>query len=201
MKRMEKSLVEAGYVVANVAYPSRTASIEQLAEKAIGEALGRANIASCEKVHFVSHSLGGILIRCYFARHPEPRLGRVVMLAPPNQGSEVTDRIGSWWLYRMLNGPAGAELGTASHSVPNRLGPVGFELGVIAGDRSINWINSIVMIPGPDDGKVSVARTKVEGMKEHLLLHVSHPFIMKNRRVIRNTVSFLKTGAFEGRRN
>lgn len=198
MKRMERSLMEAGYVVANVAYPSRTASVEQLANAAIGAALERPDIKACTKVHFVSHSLGGILIRSYFARHAEPRLGRVVMLAPPNQGSEVTDKIGTWWLYRKLNGPAGAELGTSSDSAPRRLGPVAFELGVIAGDRTINWINSVVMIKGPDDGKVSVARTKVDGMKEHLTLHVSHPFIMKNRKVIRHTVSFLKTGAFEG---
>lgn len=197
MKRMEKSLAAAGYIVANVAYASRTASVEQLADAAIDDALARADIKRCTTVHFVSHSLGGILIRSYFARHAEPRLGRVVMLAPPNQGSEVTDRIGSWWLYRKLNGPAGAELGTSTDSAPHRLGPVTFELGVIAGDRTINWINSFAMIKGPDDGKVSVARTKVEGMKEHLTLHVSHPFIMKNRRVIRHTISFLKTGAFE----
>jgi hypothetical protein len=94
-----------------------------------------------------------------------------------------------------LNGPAGGELGTGPDSTPNRLGLVEFELGVIAGDRSINWINSM-MIEGRDDGKVSVERTKVTGMKEHLVVHATHPYLMKNEAVIENTLQFLKTGSF-----
>jgi hypothetical protein len=124
-----------------------------------------------------------------------PKLGRVVMLGPPNQGSEVVDRIGAWKLFKRINGPAGGELGTGPDSLPNRLGPVDFELGVIAGDRSINWINS-AMIKGPDDGKVSVERTKVAGMKEHVVFHVTHPMIMKNGAVIDATLRFLATGSF-----
>jgi hypothetical protein len=117
------------------------------------------------------------------------------MLGPPNKGSEVVDRIGGWGLFRFLNGPAGNELGTNDRSVPNRLGRVAFELGVIAGDRSINWINSL-MIPGPDDGKVSVERTRVDGMREHIVLHTTHPFMMRNRNVLRCTLNFLRSGVF-----
>jgi triacylglycerol lipase len=94
-----------------------------------------------------------------------------------------------------VNGPAGLELGTHQDAVPNRLGPVKFELGVIAGDRSINWINSL-MVEGKDDGKVSVERTKVEGMKDHLVVHVTHPLLMRNNTVIESTIAFLKTGMF-----
>ena len=99
----------------------------------------------------------------------------------------------SWWLFRKINGPAGSELGTDAKSVPNSLGPVNFELGVIAGDRSINGINSL-MIAGADDGKVSVERTKVAGMKEQLVVHVSHPFLMKNRGVIAAALRFIESG-------
>jgi pimeloyl-ACP methyl ester carboxylesterase len=193
---MESKLTDAGFIVLNVDYPSRTATIETLSEAAIGGALQDARLEKCTRVHFVTHSLGGILVRSYFKRHEYPRLGRVVMLGPPNQGSEVVDILRSWWFFKKLNGPAGNELGTDNESVPNTLGPVNFELGVIAGDRSINWINSM-MIEGLDDGKVAVERTKVEGMKEHGVVHAAHPFLMNNDEVIEQTIRFLTTGIFK----
>ncbi len=196
MARMEQALLESGFVVENIQYPSRTAGIEPLAETTISNALAGARLRNCPRIHFVTHSLGGILVRSYFTRHTEPRLGRVVMLGPPNQGSEVVDNLGTWWIFRKLNGPAGNQLGTGTNSLPNRLGPVNFELGVIAGDRSINWINSLVMIHNRDDGKVSIEHTKVEGMKEHLVVHVSHPYLMKRTTVIEPTIRFLQTGSF-----
>lgn len=195
MCAMETFLSQNGYVVLNCDYPSRSDSIENLGENAIGEALKSSNLKDCKKIHFVTHSLGGILVRSYFSKKTDTRLGRVVMLGPPNQGSEVVDRIGGWRVFKLLNGPAGNELGTSEKSTPNRLGRVNFELGVIAGDRSINWINSL-MIKGPDDGKVSVERTKVEGMKEQIVVHTTHPFMMKNKRVLRHTLNFLRSGAF-----
>jgi triacylglycerol lipase len=198
MTKMEAALTKAGYVVSNIDYESRSANIEPLSEAVIGKAMASPRFADCTRIHFVTHSLGGILVRSYFSRHPDHRLGRVVMLGPPNQGSEVVDKLGSWWLFRKVNGPAGSELGTAKDSAPNRLGPVKFELGVIAGDRSINWINSL-MIKGKDDGKVSVERSKVQGMKEQLVVHATHPFLMRNDRVIASTMTFLKSGSFQQR--
>jgi pimeloyl-ACP methyl ester carboxylesterase len=198
MKRMEDALVGAGFVVLNEGYPSRCGTIQELADEAIGEALKNPRFAACEKIHFVTHSLGGILVRSYFSRHDSGRLGRVVMLGPPNGGSEVVDHLGNWRIFRWINGPAGSELRTTADSTPNRLGPVSFELGVIAGDRSINWINSL-MIRGPDDGKVSIENTRVDGMKDHLVAHVTHPFLMKRRRVIAETIHFLRQGKFSDR--
>ena len=196
MNKMEEQLKQAGFDVENVAYPSRTASIELLADEAIGRALERSSLKDCPKIHFVTHSMGGILVRSYYARHEHGRLGRVVMLGPPNRGSEVVDSLKTWSLFQKLNGPAGSEMGTEVESTPNRLGPVNFECGVIAGDRSINWINSLAMIDGKDDGKVSVERTKVEGMKERLVVHATHTFMMKNKQVIASAIRFLKEGTF-----
>ena len=196
MVKMECALTNAGYRVRNVAYPSRTAPVQQLADDAIGKAVMDCRQDGAVKIHFVTHSLGGIMVRSYFARHPLSSLGHVVMLAPPNTGSEVVDKIGDWSLFKWLNGPAGNELGTDTNSVPNQLGPVDYPVGVIAGDRSINWINSL-LIPGRDDGKVSVERTKLAGMTDHIVIHTAHPFIMKNRAVIRQTIQFLQTGRFE----
>lgn len=195
MNKMETALKQAGFLVVNIDYPSRTASIDELSETTISDALKNETLRECPRIHFVTHSMGGILVRDYFRDHIDKRLGRVVMLGPPNQGSEVVDKLSSWKVFRKLNGPAGSELGTSPDSKPNQLGTVDFELGVIAGDRSINWINSM-MIEGQDDGKVSVEHTKVDGMKEHLTLHATHPYLMKNKTAIQQTILFLKTGAF-----
>lgn len=195
---MGQALSKAGYKVVNMDYPSRSASIQMLSEDAVGRAVADCQMNGAVKINFVTHSLGGILVRSYLARHTIPNLGRVVMLGPPNQGSEVVDKLGSWWLFKKLNGPAGNELGTDKSSTPNLLGPANFCVGVIAGDRSINWINSL-LIPGSDDGKVSVERTKLAGMTDDLVIHAAHPFLMRHRTVIRQTVCFLRTGRFERR--
>jgi triacylglycerol lipase len=196
MVKMERALTDAGYKVRNVDYPSRTAPIQKLADDAIGKVVSDCQRDGATKINFVTHSLGGILVRSYLARHTIPNLGRAVMLAPPNQGSEVVDKLGWLFLFKWLNGPAGNELGTDKNSTPNKLGPANFPVGIIAGDRSINWINSL-LIPGRDDGKVSVERTKLAGMTDHIVIHATHPFIMKNREVIRQTIQFLRAGNFD----
>ena len=195
MRALETYLGAQGYVVLNCDYPSRTDSVKNLSDAAIGGALRSATLTNCTRIHFVAHSLGGILVRSYFSRTNDARLGRVVMLGPPNQGSEVVDCIGGWALFKAVNGPAACELGTGDQSTPNRLGKVNFEVGVIAGDRSINWINSM-LIKGPDDGKVSVERTKVAGMKDHIVVHTAHPFLMNDPDVLRSTLAFLRSGSF-----
>jgi len=193
---MGQALSQAGYKVVNMDYPSRAASIEKLSDDAIGNAVADCQKNGALQIHFVTHSLGGILVRSYLSRHTIPNLGRVVMLGPPNQGSEVVDKLGSWRIFKKLNGPAGNELGTDKNSTPNKLGPANFCVGVIAGDRSINWINSFI-IPGSDDGKVSVERTRLAGMTDHIVIHAVLPFLMRNRTAIRQTVHFLRTSLFE----
>jgi pimeloyl-ACP methyl ester carboxylesterase len=192
---MQRALEAAGFDVLNVDYRSREAPIEQLSEQVVGQALADGRARGTAAVHFVAHSLGGILLRQYADRHPQAITGRVVMLGPPNQGTEIVDRLGGWRVFSLLNGPAGRQLGTASDSIPRRLGPVRFRLGVIAGSRSLNWINSLI-IPGPNDGKVSVERTKVAGMSDHLVIAATHPLMMRHREVIARTIEFLRHGQF-----
>ena len=197
MAKIQRALTQAGYTVWNVDYPSRTAPIQTLADDAIGPAIANCRQDGATRIDFVTHSMGGILVRSYLARHSVPDLGRVVMLAPPNEGSEVVDKLGGLFLFKWINGPAGDELGTDKNSVPNRLGPARFPVGIIAGDRSFNWINSLFLIPGPDDGKVSVQRAKLAGMSDFLVLHTSHIFIKYNNEAIRQTIQFLRTGEFD----
>lgn len=149
-----------------------------------------------ERIHFVAHSLGGIVLRQYFATNRLENAGRIVMIGPPNRGSEVVDKLGHLALFKWINGPAGQQLGTDDESPPNRLPPPPAEFGVIAGRRSINPILSAI-IPGPDDGKVSVASTKLDGMQDFVVVGVAHPFLIRNRKVMALTLSFLRHGHFE----
>ena len=183
------------YVVVNVDYPSREFPIATLTEKAIPPALASCRQQSSNGIHFVTHSLGGILVRQYLSQQEIPELKRVVMLAPPNKGSQVVDRLKNLPPFDWLNGPAGNELGTDSASIPNNLGAVNFELGVIAGTTSINLILSLYL-PNPDDGKVSVENTKIDGMRDFISLPVSHPYIMKDENIMEQTLHFLQQGTF-----
>jgi triacylglycerol lipase len=194
MKRIEWTLRKQNYRVINVSYPSTRISIEDAADQWLGDVLKNQIIDSAAKIHFVAHSLGGIILRQYLTNHQIPNLGRVVMLAPPNHGSELADRLRNNCLYRLATGPAGQELGTSESSIPSQLGPIDFELGVIAGDRSLNPLFSS-WIPGPDDGKVSVRSARIPGA-DFLLVHHSHTWMAWSPQVNCAIGQFLETGRF-----
>lgn len=194
MNRMAEALERASYPVRNIAYDSTEEPVEALADDAV--ARGVAACAGSPRVNFVTHSLGGILLRQYLEQHDIGNLGRVVMLGPPNQGSEVVDRYGNLPGFKWIGGPAGLQLGTGQASVPRALGPVRFDLGVIAGTRSINPILS-QSLPGTDDGKVSVASTRVDGMHDHLQIPVSHMFMAGDHDVIEQVIYYLDHGEFD----
>lgn len=194
MACLASRLEQQGYDVLNFSYPSIRSSVTDSTTYLHQELQSRLP-ARAGRVHFVTHSLGGIVVRAYLKQHPPANLGRVVMLSPPNQGSEVVDRLRDNFLYRLATGPAGQELGTEESSIPNTLGDVGFPLGVITGGRSFNPLFS-AWIAGPNDGKVSVQRAKVSGMTDFLVVPHSHSFIMRSSAVARQVVHFLAHGKF-----
>lgn len=193
MAALERSLGAAGYRVVNVSYPSRHHPVRALVDSLAAE-LEACCAADPRPIHFVTHSLGGILVRAYAADSGARRVGRVVMLSPPNHGSEVVDRLPEPLLELVL-GPAALQLGTDSSSLVHRLPPIDFELGIITGDGSINPLFSW-WLPGEDDGRVTVESARVEGAEDFLVVPFSHTWIMRRDRVIEQVLAFLATGRF-----
>lgn len=194
MSFLASRLRREGYSVISFSYPSTRQSVANSAAQLRME-LQTLAASGRGRIHFVTHSLGAIVVRAALKEYRPANLGRVIMLSPPNQGSEVADRLRNNLFYRIATGPAGQELGTDSSSTPNQLGAVTFEVGVIAGNKSLNPLFSS-WLPGTDDGKVSVQRTRVEGMTDFLVVPHSHTFIPSSSKVAAQVLHFLEHGRF-----
>jgi pimeloyl-ACP methyl ester carboxylesterase len=195
-RSMQAVLQTSGFATLNLGYRSRRQSLEQLAE-VIHPAIARFAAQIDGPIHFVAHSMGGLLARVYLAKYRPERLGRVVMLGTPNQGSEIADLLQDFRLYRAYFGPAGQQLITERDEVLQALlPPVDYPVGIIAGNRSVYPIASAFVLPRPNDGRVSVENTRVEGMTDHVVIGATHPRLMRNKVAIGQTISLLRTGRF-----
>lgn len=193
--KMQKVLSAQGFSVCLVDYPSTRDSLGVLADSAIAGAVRLCRQAGAKKIDFVAHSMGAILVRYYLRQKKIPELGRVVLLSPPNHGTEVVDAFAWSALFRKFNGPAGMAIGAAPDGLVQSLGPPDYEVGVIMSTRSINPLASL-FISGKDDGRVSIESAKLEGMKDFALVSSNHHVIMKKEKTIEKVVQFLKYGTF-----
>lgn len=196
MGRIEAALTRAGYRVINLTYPSRKATIEAIAADFLPAQLARHDAATAPRLHFVTHSMGSLVVRAYLRNGRPANLGRVVMLGPPNHGSEVADKLANREFFAWLVGVNLRDLGTGPDAVPQRLGDADYELGVIAGSASINPFFSH-LVAGPNDGPVSVESAKLAGMRDFLVVRHSHTLMLWQGDVITQVLTFLRTGRFE----
>lgn len=195
METLVEFLVEQSYEVLNIDYPSTDHAMRVLVD-IVQHKINASQQDPAQKIHFVGYSMGSLIVRGILLKYRPHNLGRVVMIGPPNNGSEVADFFKNFFLYKQIYGPAGQELGTDQGDYSELFGTVDYELGIIAGDRSIDPISSTI-IPGADDGKVSVARTRLTGMKDHIVIHTTHTFMMNNKTVLQQMINFLQTGLFK----
>jgi pimeloyl-ACP methyl ester carboxylesterase len=195
MDKLDKTLGRAGFKVVNSKYSTRRNPIEVLAKDTIEANVIKCRQAATKTIHFVTHSMGGILLRYYLEQEEIDDLGKVVMLGPPNKGADLVDYLDFIPGFKFLSGPTGAKLGTDKDSIPNLLGPVNFNLGVIAGNTNINPLKYLFN-RGLSDSVVSVENTRIEGMNAHIVLPVTHQLMMRNDEVIDHAIHYLKTGSF-----
>jgi pimeloyl-ACP methyl ester carboxylesterase len=198
LRKLEVYLSEHGYQTINDGYPSTRSSVKKISDEYFHKMVNQCRENGADKIHIVTHSLGGIVVRQYLQNHLLPEGSRIVMISPPNKGSELADLFRTWFIYEWLNGPAGQVLGTEPGSLPNSLKPVSAEIGVITGDSTLNPLYSFI-IPGDDDGKVSVESAKLDKLADFLVVSSSHSFIMQHPEVMKQVVIFLENGKFDHR--
>jgi pimeloyl-ACP methyl ester carboxylesterase len=194
LARLERALRAAGLATLNVDYASRSKSIAALADD-IHPAIARFAERDAP-LHFVAHSMGGLVARAYIAKYRPARLASVVMLGTPNSGSEVADLLSGSRPYRAFYGPAGLELTTTPATRPDVLPAVDYPVGVIAGNRFIDPVAGLFVLPKPNDGRVSVQSTMLPGMVDHIVVKASHTGLPRNTVAIEQTIAFLRDGRF-----
>lgn len=193
MQKIEQALTKSGYRVLNIDYPARKKTIHECAAWVYPKVRAFAEGAP-GKIHFVTHSMGGLVVRELLGNFHLTALGRIVMIAPPNHGSEVADCVKNWFFYRQFFGPAGQEL-TTTFAKTQPFPQLQSSFGVIAGNRCWDPI-TYFMLPPENDGRVTVKSTELAHMRDHLVVPCTHPFIMKNGDVIKQIHAFLKEGQF-----
>ena len=197
MSSMANYLQRSNYIVINQDYPTTRKSIKSLANEDVPSMVRQCQQYNPSKIHFVTHSIGGIVLRAYLQDYQLPNLGLVVMLAPPNHGTQLADLLRHNLIYQVIAGPAGQELTTSQSSTPNALNQsVKYDVGIIAGNFSFNPLMK-AFFHEDNDGKVPVSSTRIKGMKDFIVLPVSHMFMMSNAQVIKEVAYFLQNGSFD----
>ena len=195
MRAIAASLRKAGYPTLSPWYGLRRSMPEIIAF--LRPRIAGFAAAHPGPLHIVTHSLGGLVSRAFITAHRPADLGRVVMLAPPHGGSELADFVTSIGLDRVILGPVAGHLRTARRDDHEaELGSIDFDCGIIAGDRAFDPILAPLVLPTPNDGKVSVAATRIAGMRDHIVLPVQHTFMVQDVGVIAQIKVYLATGAF-----
>jgi pimeloyl-ACP methyl ester carboxylesterase len=195
MRKLERALQVAGLATLNLDYASRKKPLEALAAD-IHPAIARFAAVIEGPLHFVGHSMGGLLARVYVARYRPLRLGRVVMLGTPNAGSEVADLLQRWSVYRAFYGPAGLQLTSTPDRTLSSLPALDYSVGIVAGKRAIDPISSLFILPRPNDGRVSVQSSRLEGMADHITIAATHTSLPRHPVAIGQTIAFLSEGRF-----
>lgn len=196
MWRFAQRLEYAGYKVCSLDYQSLGVSVTEVLLETSTQI--DACFLNAPKVHFVGHSLGGLVIRAYLQNKThklqKAKIGELILIGTPNKGSELADHLNDSWLMEIGGGISRA-LVTGTRSLGNNLNSLDVNIGVIAGTKSFSLTNA--NFTGPNDGLVSVASTKLDTMSDFITIEVSHSMMRYNLEVAEQTIHFLQKGMFK----
>ncbi|NQZ14647.1 MAG: alpha/beta hydrolase [Alphaproteobacteria bacterium] len=199
MNSIESMLQKDGYTTLNITYPSKKKDLNGLAEYLKKEHLIDSLWKDYSHIHVITHSMGGLVARRYFDRYkndiPKDKLGKIIMLAPPNKGSKIADIMQTLLPYKWYYGPSGSELTTEVQR--DIKSDIYYDLGVIAGTKEWPYFVAAFVIPGKSDGRVSVNNTKIKGMTDFLTVNGTHTFIMNKPEVHSQILYFLRHSKFK----
>lgn len=190
MVHMRRHFEKAGFQTIGMNYPSLRANLEQN-----GAYLRQVmeSLEGVETIHLVGFSLGGIVIRQCLSEYDTPKLGRVVFIGSPHRGAELATRFKDWWAFKTIAGPSGQELATAPYGVAPNLPAPRCEFGIIAGCRGLDG-GFNPLIPGDNDGLVSVETTRLPGANDFMTVYTMHTLLLHTPAVYEATERFLETG-------
>ena len=195
MRSIANDLEDHGYQTVSVDYPSTQNEIPELVQNYLIGGYDECVQTGAEKIHLVSHSMGGILIRHFLQDFTLPIGSRVVMLSPPNQGSELSERFGDTWWYQWAVGPAGVSLSSKQQGIITQLAEIDEPVGIIAAYRDWSlWPDE--WLPQPNDGTVSVESMKLAEMDDFILVNSGHAMMRFNDEVQGQIRQFLALGKF-----
>ena len=195
MKRLESALRADGYRTVNISYPSRNMPFEELAGEYLPAQLAKHDVARAPRLHFVTHSMGSLIVRKLIKDARPANLGRVVMIGPPNQGSAAADVAKENAILKKFLGGNLVRLGTGKDAIVKTLGPADFDVGIIAGEVAVNPVFGKAL-GGKNDGAVTIESARLEGMKDFLVVPYSHTLMLWRTEVVNQVRAFLSEGKF-----
>ncbi|MCC2646219.1 MAG: alpha/beta fold hydrolase [Rickettsiaceae bacterium] len=196
MRSIESLLVSHNYKVINIDYPSRQFNLTDITHKKV-----KPLIVEClnkeEKIHFVGYSMGGVITKHFIETHQVPNLGNVVFIASPIKGSDISAKLSKNSFFRLIFGPAAADLSTESDFVKSLKEEIFYPLGIITASISHNPLTSLFLLPGPNDGTVTLASTRIKGIADHIIINANHNSIINLEETHKQVLSFLKNRSFK----
>ncbi len=188
MLLLQKRFNKDGYATERFRYRSTSCSPVENSHRLAG----MLDSTTADSIHFICHSLGGLILRHYLNLYPSAKPGRVVMLGTPNKTCQAAKTLSGW--------PGGSFL-LGKSTCQGLLGPLPEwnakqELGIIAGDMHLGLGRLIPGIPRPGDGTVSVDETRLEGMRDHITIHASHGGLLISRKAFAQARHFIRHGRF-----
>lgn len=195
MKAIAEYLEDAGYQVYRLGYSSMTRDIEGVKREVFRKA-DKFIANTDDRVHFVGHSLGGLLVRSYLDQRNLSQLGNVVIMGSPNKGTPLVEHLKDKW-YFSLGGPVATSLSSKGSKFLQSLKAPYYRLGVIAG--VVDRAGDEGIIPGQDDGIVPLESALVAGARDTIVLNVSHYMMRSDKRVLQQMLHFIKKVSFDHR--